>query len=777
MIQKNSNKTSLIIHGHFYQPPRENPKTDIIPLQSSAFPFHDWNEKIYDCCYGANLNSRFLDKEGHIISLTNNYEYISFNFGPTLLKWLDKFHPECVIGLREADKASIKRLGHGNAMAQSFNHTILPLDSIDNASLQIDWGIKDFIYHYKREPEGMWLPECAINEDIVQLLYDSGITFVVLSPWQCDSIENEEGKIVSLSNNPAPFTEPYLLQGSNGGEISAFFYEPNLASSISFGHALRDADKLYSTLLSFRKDNQNLPLLHTATDGEIYGHHEPFGDMALAALINKVNNRDDFILSNYASFLEHNKAKRHAVLKKGEENKGSSWSCSHGVSRWYKDCGCHTGGSDNWNQKWRVGLRNALNNLDKELSKIFNTEVKRIFNNSIEPLELLRKAGSVFCGEITMKEFIKGLNKNGDLSHEDEVILSHLLTGIKFKHFSFTSCGFFFSDISGIEPRQDIKYALYAISLLQFFSDKELMIPFLNDLKEAKSNIREIGDGMLIAQQEFQGLSGEVEAALYFYLNMELATTEGWKTRYGNYYLSSIETTDKNERQMLIIDTLTDEEFLFRLLPSLDIEKGINLYLTKVTISGIKSENYHITNQDIPERIIDEAYSWIDAKMIGLDDTVIMERVKGVKMYAMLLNNSKKQKLDSRLIENLGEALRCARSLAYSSFSLSQTERISIIKDLIIFILKYGRESEKKVVDEIINICLSKISNLLKAQPLDEKTALLIIDTISSIREIGKEPNLKEIQNTTYDYYRGIKKVDFDPIVLKEMLRILNFHY
>ena len=230
-MTENPKRTSLILHGHFYQPPRENPFTGIIAKQSSATPYSDWNERIFTDCYEANLHSRYLNADGRIISITNNFSYISYNFGPTLLSWMNEKHPEAIGMLKEADKASVKRLGHGNAMAQSYNHTILPLDKLRDARLQIEWGAMDFERNFGRKAEGMWLPECGVNKDVIQLLADEGMKFVILSPWQCRAVEDENGKMTVLSGKPAPYCQPYILTGTNGGTIAAFFYHPGLAES------------------------------------------------------------------------------------------------------------------------------------------------------------------------------------------------------------------------------------------------------------------------------------------------------------------------------------------------------------------------------------------------------------------------------------------------------------------------------------------------------------------------------------------------------------------
>ena len=767
-------KTSLILHGHFYQPPRENPKTGIISKQPSASPWVDWNERIYDSCYAANLSSRYLDYSGRIVSLTNNYAYLSFNFGPTLLSWLDNNHPEVVDGLREADRDSIKRLGHGNAIPQGFNHSILPLDKEENAKLQIAWGIEDFQYHFQRDPEGMWLPECGVNDTVIDLLSEAGIKFIILSPWQCQKVETDDGKMVDLGSNPAPYREPYILTGKRGGEITAFFYEPGLASGISFGHYLRNADSLYSTLLDIKARDKS-PLIHTATDGEIYGHHEPYGDMALAALIRKVNERDDFVFDNYGSYMAKHPATKHAELRKGEEGNGTSWSCSHGVSRWYKDSGCHTGGEDGWNQKWRTGLRDALNNLGDKIDIIFKREINSIFNGQISSEDLLLQAGSVFCGKIEMKKFISDLSEKYEISQMDREKLSHLLTGMKYKHFSFTSCGWFFSELSGIEPRQDIKYAIHAITLFQQFTQEELMIPFLNDLKKAKSNIREHGDGMLIAQEEIKGLDGDVEAAVYFYMNVSMANSENWKRRYGKFYLKDISTVDGKEFETTVADTSTDEEFSFRILPALSIDKGINLYVTKIKQSGLKPELYHITNSDIPLRVLDEAYRWVDEAMVTIDEKTLIDQINSLKVYAMLLSQSKVGEMDARLVENLGVSMRWIRSLLKSKCNMNYEKRMDLIKDLMFFIQAYGRENEQLMLDDLVVQSVDSMLRIIKEKGLDENVAVTLSKVIGTLREVGKEPDLRKLQNEVYHYYSGKKEVKCSAETAEAIYGILNF--
>ncbi len=768
-----SKRTSLILHGHFYQPPRENPFTGIIPKQSSASPYNDWNERIYHDCYGANLHSRYLNADGRIISITNNFSYISYNFGPTLLSWMKEAHPEAVDLLVEADRASAERLGHGNAMAQGFNHTILPLDKVRDARLQIEWGAMDFEHFFGRKAEGMWLPECGVNGDVIQLLAEEGIKFIVLSPWQCRAVE-ENGKMKDLAGSPAPYWEPYILTGSGGGTIAAFFYHPDLASSISFGHLLRSADNLYSVLKNL-KDTEKRPLIHEATDGEIFGHHEPYGDMALAALIRKVEERDDFILDNYASYLERNPAVKHAELHAGEGGKGTSWSCSHGVSRWYKDCGCHTGGEAGWNQAWRTPLRNGLRNLADRLDEIFQDEMKKIFGGKVTPDEILREAGKQYIGEMTMRQLIEHLHKKYSFASAYDVELAHLLSGMKNKHFSFTSCGFFFSDISGIEPRQDIKYALYAIRMFQPYCKGDLLFPFLSDLRKARSNIKAQGDGMNIAQEEMKGLPGEAEAALSFFLNRDLARKEDYTNVYGRFVLGHMDIDDAGNFSADIIDNVTLELYRFTVLSSSSIDNGINLYLCENDEANTPINRMRVTNSDIPDRLLGDVYQWIDSSMNRMTFSELSALASDMRHFSMLVKNSKYVPLETMVLENLGLTMKIIKSLFTVYVDVTPVERREILGNMIDFVRKCGRDSDVASVTAILSRHSEYLASVINENGLDTVAAASVIDFLTLARAHGLEPDTRLLQDTVYPYYTGKCMPECTEEELRSVSSALNF--
>jgi len=553
----------------------------VVPLQSSAHPYHDWNCRITKECYAANSASRILDGEGRITDIVNNYRYISFNFGPTLLDWLERKSPNVYRRIITADRESAAcNNGHGNAIAQAYNHSILPLDTHDDAELQILWGLDNFRHHFKREAEGIWLPETAVNQDVIDTLIAYKIKFIILSPWQADAVR-EEGQTTwqPLNGKPAPWQKPYNIMGKNG-RISVFFYNHELASGISFGHYLQSADRLYDKLLTYTNKDDPAYLIHTATDGEIYGHHEPFGDMCLASLIQKVNSGNIFTLSNYGFYLEQFPSSGEVALKSGEERKGTSWSCPHGVSRWYKDCGCSTGGEPGWNQKWRTPLREAFTYLSQALQTVFTTQLKTITMQ--DSMNIVKSYSEVINNEISPLDFASRYVNSND--SQLRIKFLSLLEGQRYRMYMFTSCGWFFSDISGLEPVQNMRYALRAFILYKKFLPKTVRTEFLRILSEAKSNITKKGSGKDIFFSIEKNFPEGFQAALYFCTEFSSPND-----RYGKYRLNTISRVTPVEYSIEITDLATTEHVLYTLfLPKINAEK--------FTIS--------IKNQNNPEKLL-----------------------------------------------------------------------------------------------------------------------------------------------------------------------------
>ena len=489
-------KNFLTIHGHFYQPPRENPWLESIETQESAAPFHDWNERICSECYNPNSVSKIVDSRNKILDVVNNYEYMSFNFGPTLLSWMEENAPHAYDRVIKADIESvIEHNGHGNAMAQVYNHIIMPLANRHDKEAQVKWGIKDFSYRFGRQPEGMWLAETAVDDETLEVLVENGIKFTVLSPYQAlkfKKIEADNWQDVSWGNIDPARPYRYFLKKAKGKYIDLFFYDGAISKSVAFDELLKDGNKFIRRLKEGVSPTREYPqLVNIATDGESYGHHTKFGDMALAYVV-KVRAKDEgFEIVNYAEFLD-----RFGVKYEVDIKQGSSWSCFHGVGRWSDDCGCSTGGHPGWNQKWRKPLREALNFLRDKLADIYVKEGKKYFKDAWTArnnyIDVILDRAILNVKKYQKANFVEGL------SGEEKISAMKLLEIQRQALLMFTSCGWFFSEISGIETTQIMKYAARAMQLAKSFTDEDLEEEFLTILEKAESNIKEYGNGRQI---------------------------------------------------------------------------------------------------------------------------------------------------------------------------------------------------------------------------------------------------------------------------------------
>lgn len=493
-MEKSTTEKFLTIHGHFYQPPRENPWLEAIELQDSALPFHDWNERICKECYNPNSVSRIVDNKNQILDIVNNYQYMSFNFGPTLLSWMEEFAPLTYERIIKADIDSIsEHSGHGNALAQVYNHMIMPLANAHDKETQVKWGIRDFEYRFGRKPEGIWLAETAVDDATLKVLVDNGIKFTILSPYQALKIRktgDKEWKDVSWGNIDPARSYKYTLKGDSKKSIALFFYDGAISKSVAFDELLKDGNRFIKRLKEGVSETRNYPqLVNIATDGESYGHHTKFGDMALSYVLKIKAEDEGFKITNYAEYLDKYESDYEVDIKQA-----SSWSCFHGVGRWKEDCGCSTGGHPGWNQKWREPLRNALDYLRDGLAKVFEAEGPKYFNDN--PWAIRNKYIDVILDRnyITIRKFQKE-NFKPDLTEEQKVKGMELLEIQRQAMLMYTSCGWFFSEISGIETVQIMKYAARAMQLVARFTNEDFETHFKDILSQAKSNIAEFGTG------------------------------------------------------------------------------------------------------------------------------------------------------------------------------------------------------------------------------------------------------------------------------------------
>ncbi|MFI5362214.1 MAG: DUF3536 domain-containing protein [Elusimicrobiota bacterium] len=480
-------KRCACVHGHFYQPPRENPWTGSVERQPSAGRDHDWNARIARECYIPNGEARVMDGAGRIADLVDNYEWMSFNFGPTLLAWLETAHPHAHARLVEADKRSASRLnGHGNAMAQSFHHTILPLAHPRDRVTEVRWGLADFERRFKRKAEGMWLPECAADDDTLAVAAAEGVKFVLLEPHQADVVPAAPVKAdKTLVLDPIVPGVPYRWRGAKGEELAVLFYDGNLSRSIAFEHAMRDSNAFARKISARIPPTAEDGLSIVATDGESYGHHDPFAEMGLAHLLRYALREAGLEPVNLAWYLARNKPRREIKLKPG----GTSWSCAHGVERWRSDCGC---GSEGRSQAWRAPLRAALDALREKLAALYEEKASGLLD---DPWKARDHYISVVLDRSDPS--VDGFLSVHAPEAKDEgsrVRVLQLLEMQRHALMMYTSCGWFFDELSRIEPVQILLYAARALELARVFG-AELEPEFVAALANAPSNEKAFGDG------------------------------------------------------------------------------------------------------------------------------------------------------------------------------------------------------------------------------------------------------------------------------------------
>ena len=577
-MSENNNKKYLTIHGHFYQPPRENPWIEEIEIQDSAYPEHDWNEKICSQCYSPNSVSRLVDGSNSIIGITNNYKYISYNFGPTLLSWMEKYNYPAYKRIIKADVDSRKLYdGHGCAIAQVYNHMIMPLANQNDKITQVIWGLKDFQKRFGRNSEGIWLAETAVDAQTLEVLIDCGVKYTILSPYQAkciNKIGEKNWQDVSWGSIDPSRAYRYFVEGTNKEKyIDLFFYDGSISKSVAFDNLLCDGRKFaYRLNDGYVHSRNHAQIVNIATDGESYGHHTKFGDMALAYVLKVGSKEVGFEITNYGQFLEKFPPEYEVDVKPV-----SAWSCAHGVGRWVDDCGCSTGAQPYWNQKWRKPLRQAFDYLRDELINLCSAVGTKYYkdfwqarNNYIDVI--------LDRNEETVAKFFKQ-NAKKSLTAQDKVKAIKLMEIQRFAQLMYTSCGWFFADISGIETVQIMKYAYRAMELASEFSKTNYEKTFLSILQKAKSNIAEFGNGKdifnnwvkpsavgfekITAQYAIESCfdinQDKKEANLYCF-KVKKGTSKKYETfdnylTFGKVEVSSNITFEKKEKSYVILQT------------------------------------------------------------------------------------------------------------------------------------------------------------------------------------------------------------------------------
>ena len=617
----------LCIHGHFYQPPRENPWTDTIFIQKSAHPYHDWNERITRECYGPNTRSRLHGEKGYIKKLVNNFEMISFNFGPTLLKWLERYNPWVYDQIINADRLSAERFGgHGNAMAQVYNHLIMPLASERDKITQVKWGLADFHQRFGRKAEGMWLAETAVDSKTLEVLAKEGVSFTILSPYQAHLIrplnagaDNQAWQDVSSGN--VDCTRPYRCYPTDDKNlyIDLFFYNGPLSKAIAYEKILASGEVFLKKIIdAYPVERDNPALVSMATDGESYGHHFKFGEMALTWVLEMVIDGKDITLTNYGEFLENFPPEYEVKII---EN--SAWSCAHGIERWRSDCGCSVSQNPGWTQAWRAPLRNGLNWLNEHLSSIFEDKTKDLlidcWQTRDDYISIILKPDDQEKQSFLLEHASKPLND------KESRLVYQLLESQQMALYMFTSCGWFFDDIAGLEAIQILTYAKKAIELCRDFSGDDLEEGLKGFLSEAVCNDPKYKNGLDVYIKEV--------------VPLELDD----KTLLANYAMVCAIDSNQVPEWLKTVLTPGKEE---------KIENGDPiLYLYETTLQGFsrnnKSELFSLclkTDHNEIICIIGERNE--DAKQMMLKELDRMLPLKGetgsiVKLFQRFVNNSR----------------------------------------------------------------------------------------------------------------------------------------
>jgi len=625
----------VCIHGHFYQPPRENPWLEEVETEDSAYPYHDWNERISDECYAPNAASRILDADKRIIDIVNNYARISFNFGPTLLTWLERHQPEVYSAILEADKDSIQRFsGHGSAIAQVYNHIIMPLASSRDKRTQVLWGIKDFIFRFRRRPEGMWLPETAVDQETLEILADQGIAFTILSPNQASRTRPiNDSRWTDVRTGTIDCSRPYLCRLPSGGSIVIFFYEETIAQEVAFSRLLENGEGFANRMMDyFSRHQKQSGLVSIASDGETYGHHHRFGDMALAYALHYLESRNLARITIYGEYLS-----THPPTHQVEIIENTSWSCPHGIERWRSDCGCCTRGSriqvtppglspvpDTLpgdrsceiisRQTWRAPLREAMDWLCQNLAVLYGERMNSYVSDPWQARDdyidiiLDRSPGTIEA--FFSNHAVRALSK------EEKVQVLKLLEMQRNSMLMYTSCGWFFEDIAGIESVQVMRYACRAMQLAREVAGVDPEPEFIHILEKAPGSVPEYGNGAQVYNNFVRTAVVDLSRVGFHYAVSSLVAGSPETIRIRNYTLrnEAFEKVESGDLRLALgkvflhSDTTGEEiTLMFAVLHSgnHNFNGGVREYAGEKTYSTMRDELLDgFSRSDLPRMML-----------------------------------------------------------------------------------------------------------------------------------------------------------------------------
>ena len=769
-------KKYICIHGHFYQPPRENAWVEEIEIQESAAPYHDWNERITHECYGPNGVARILNDDEKIVDIVSNYARMSFNFGPTLLSWLELKAPKIYQYIIDADQESMIHYGgHGSAMAQVYNHIIMPLANRRDKETQVKWGITDFEKRFNRKPEGMWLAETAVDTETLEVLAENDISFTVLAPYQAKKYRKfgDEDWKDGIDTKKA-----YRCNLPSGKHIYLFFYDGHHSQGIAFNGYLNNGKHFAESLISAFDERSDSQLVHVATDGESYGHHHKNGEMALAYCMRRIEEHDDIQLTNYSQFIALEGASCEVVI-----NEDTSWSCAHGIERWRSNCGCHTGGLEEWNQEWRVGLRTALDNLRDQFARVFEDQIKPFHEN---PWALRNSYIDIFYRRSKQadKDFFEQ-NFATLPDKNDMVKMLRLLEMQKQSLYMFTSCGWFFNDVSGMETTQILQYASRGIQLAEETTPFKLEADFKNELELAQSNIAEHGSAKDIYER--------------WVIPQRLSLTD-----VGMHYAVNAIFED-DERSMTVLNYNCKSQVLNRLKAgTLILVSGITHVKSRVTLSNkrfsfavVYMGNHHLvggTSNNIDEAWFSQISSSLqdsfeEANLSGIIDTIKGNFTDKTFSFFQLFKDQQLKLLTHIIADKVENALRSYEGIydtSYSLLNLMKTNKLSVpglLENNLITVSQYKLEEIfegngelvhigrlKRYAEEVVkwqaNIKTERISYLASRkithlvdlyETFTDKVELIdnLLQTLELLKLIAVNPNIEELQEFVFRMFDG----------------------
>lgn len=783
----------LCIHGHFYQPPRENAWLDEIEIQESAAPFHDWNARICAECYAPNTLARVLNDKQQLTDLINNYARISFNFGPTLLSWMEKKEPEVYRAILEADKQSQQNFsGHGSAIAQAYNHMILPLANRRDKYTQVRWGIADFKKRFGRMPEALWLAETACNTETLEVLAECGMKFVILAPGQCAKVRKiGEEKWQDVSGAKVDPKRAYLCNLPSGRRIALFFYDGPVSQGIAFSDTLKSGETFAGRLLGTYNSGPEAQLMHIATDGETYGHHQKFADMALAYCLKYVEDKTDVALTVYGEFLAKN-----PPLYEAQIFENSSWSCFHGVERWRADCGCNSGMHGGWHQKWRKPLRDALDWLRDEMIKTYDTVGRQYFKDPWaardEYIDLVLDRSL----DAQHRFFLKHATEN---AWTDRPGALRLLEMQRFAMLMYTSCGWFFDEISGIETVQIMQYAARAAQLNKQISGVDLESELIRRLEAAPSNIRDLKNGAVVYQrfvvpQKMPLEKIAAQHAVAVLTDPTLNPNRAYDCEVKNF-THTLLTAPANHLyygEMTVFSTITLEErhFVFVVL-----QQGATSFLSAaMDVPADKDALFDTLKTSFEKGRYDECAAQIRERFKNVYPLLSLFKDVQRKVIDSVMNKVYED-TDRKFTQIFEEQYPVVRGLQYigtplpkpfltvADFVLTSDLKaefrakdvdINAVEELMEDVKTLGLDVSGEELRRVVSDKLTVLAFAFARNPADSAAAMKVVEFLNYMEIFGFTPDITKAQEFVFLALKGLGKEKMSKDVLKALARKLK---